>query len=169
MEFKIKYSDSLVLKISMAIIFGGLGLLNFISPVSKGGFLYHKWLIDALIAFLWLIQIYRPVYSSLFNKSILKVNEIYIYDSVADITYFWADIDEIYEQNSVLYITLHQPKHYLDKIGDPIRRWITKLRYKPVSKSHLFFISIDVVDFDPNDLLEVLNKYHITSMANKNP
>jgi hypothetical protein len=165
MDFKIRYSSFFKFKLANAIIWLGLAILDFVSPMNISELWHYKYLVEALTAFLWLLQIYRPLYSGLFNKPILTANEEYIYDFANDIIYYWKDISDVYEEKSSLFINLYPPNDYLNRIGNPVRRFITRLRFKPNRKRSLFFIDIDLVDVDRNDLLEILDNYSIKAMA----
>jgi hypothetical protein len=127
MEFKIRYGSYFLLRISMVIIRGGLGLLDFLSPLSNNGYLHYKWIVETVLSFLWFLQICRLFYLSLLKRSILTVNENYIGDFNYKIKYFWKDIKEIYEKRDHLFINLYHQEDYLDKIGNPVRRFVAKL------------------------------------------
>jgi len=132
-----------------------------IFPLVAVGFRHYTYIIFLSTAFLWFLRCYRQIYSALVGKDVLTVNESYIYDFIGDIKYYWKDVDEIYEMNSFLFIKLYEPEQYLEKIGNPFERLLVKLWFKPSSKKPSFFINIDTVAADPDDLLKILNDYSI--------
>jgi hypothetical protein len=164
MEFKVGYGNFFVFKIIMAVIFGGLGLLDFLSPISHTGFLQYKWVLETALSFLWILQIYRLIFLSVLKKPILTINERYLYDHNCKIRYWWKDIEEIYEKRGFLFIGLYCPKDYLDKIDEPIVRFVANLRFKLNRTKTLFFIHLETVEVDPNELLEILDDYSVKAI-----
>jgi len=103
-----------------------------------------------------------------YKRPALITTEDYIYDVVADIKYSRQDIEEIYEKNAYLYITLNAPMAYLNKIGDPVKRLIANIDYEPDSKETSYKINLDLIDIDQDTLWEILDDYDIKTIATEN-
>jgi len=166
MAFNFRFSFFLLLQLFLIAGMFCLAGLGIFSPVFKHGFLHYSYIIYTLTAFALISQIYRPTYAGLFAKPILVANENYIYDFNHDVKYYWKDIREVYKKGSFLFIKLYHPENYLDKIGNPQRRFVTKLWFKPNSKRSFFFINIDFVDADQALLLKKLDNYRIQALEN---
>jgi len=161
MSFKIRFGSYFINTIIIITCSTCVGLLDMISPLATGGFRHYTYVFAFLTAFLWLLQSYRQIYSALFGRNVLTVNASYIYDFVGDVKYYWKDIDEIYEEKSLLYINLYEPQNYLDEVGNPINRFRVKLWFKPDERKSSFVINIDYVAANPDELLKLLNEYSI--------
>jgi hypothetical protein len=165
---RIRYSGFFVFQI---LVIAGLLFvagLDFFHPVFKQGFFHYDYVIKILLALTFLIQIYRQVYAVIINKPILTVTDKYLYDFVFDIKYYWKDIVEIYEKNGHLFINLYYQEDYLNKIGNPLRRFVARRWFKPGRKKTLFFINLDIVEADPNKLLEIFENYRMSVFENEN-
>jgi hypothetical protein len=145
-----------------------LACLNFFSPIFKQGLLHYNYILYSLMAFTGLFTIYRPIYAVIIDKPILTVDESYIYDFNNDIKYDWKDIEKIYKKGRALYIKLYKPKDYLDKIGNPHRRFITRLWFKPNSKRSLFYIETNLAETNGNELLDILEKFRKQALSIEN-
>ncbi|WP_295798871.1 STM3941 family protein [Mucilaginibacter sp.] len=146
-----------IFAIIVAIFFA---IMNFISPIAKHGlshYLYIGWLLIAIARFL----IYRKyIYFGVKNKAVLTVDEICIYDMIKNTKYYWSDIKEVYEKNAYLYITLYNPVEYLNNFHSPIKKYFAKRRINSKKRTP-YYINIDVVNVNPNVLLELLDDYSI--------
>jgi len=156
MEFKIRYSNTFVMNIFAIVVASLFAIMNFISPIAKTGvshYLYIGWLLIAIFRFL----IYRKyIYFGVKNKTVLIVDETCIYDLIKNAKYYWRDIKEVYEKNAYLYIVLYDPADYLNNIQNPIKRfWAKSLTGS--KKRTPYNINIDVVNVNPNVLLEFLD------------
>ena len=159
MEFKTKTDLLFLLQILLVIGSLSVASLDLFAPVFKTGFLRYNYIVYYLLGITWLLKIYGQIYSSFIGKPILKVNENYLYDLNNDITYYWKDVDSLDIKRSFLIINLKQPSAYLDKIGNSFRRFLVKLLYTPNTTTTLFFINMDIIDGDKNELFEVINNY----------
>jgi len=166
MAFKIRYNGYFTTQLFLIKLFLLLFCLNFFWPFPRHDLSHYNYIFYALTAVALAIQIYRPIYAAITHKPILTVNDEYIYDFNFDIRYEWKDVEEFYEKNGLLYVNLYHPENYLNKIGNPHRRFVAKLWFKPERKKSLFIIKTDMIDEDGNDLLEILDDYSVKAMAN---
>jgi hypothetical protein len=131
-------------------------------------FLYTSYLSDSFkycwtlllgIALARLIVYRRYVYLTFYKKPILITNENYIYDVATETKYYWTDIEEVLIDNAYLYLTLYDPASYLNKIGDPVKRYFINLNYDPGKKRSPYRIDLDWIDLNQDDLLEILDDH----------
>ena len=147
-----------ILLIIMATV---MGLVDFLYPNFKDGFLHYSYILWIVIALARLITYYKPFYLSICKKTALAINAEYIDDFVSDIRYYWDDVKEIYEKNSYLYLKLYKPESYLSKIRSPLKRWTARVFYGAQTDRTPYVINIDLVDINPNVLLELMDDYSI--------
>lgn len=161
MEFKSRISYNFISKVLVAIIALCIAIFGvFKTSYISEGFVFI-YIAVFFIVILRLIMYRRYIYLHFFKKPVLVIDESYIYDVVAGIKYYLKDIDFVYENNAYLYIKLHYPAEYLNKIGDPIKRFILNVDYEPNAKETPYKINLDFVKVDLNVLLELLDDFTI--------
>jgi len=161
MEFKIYYSSAFIMDMFLMISAILLACLNFFSPVFKSGYLHYNYIPWLLIAIVKLFQ-YKKYIPFIFTESpIFTFNENYIHDKPNNIRYYWADVKAITKGYYLLNIWVYQPENYLSGFHNTIKRWRAKRMIKK-GKSP-YFINIDIIDANDNDLLAVLNEYRLAS------
>jgi len=160
MEFKIRYSNTFVMNIILMILALFMTGLDFFFPVFKEGFLHYQygaWLLLFLTSF---IQYRKYLFIGLTDKPVLIINEVYINDLARNTKYYWCDIREVYEKNGYLRIILYNPTNYLSSFHNAIKRFWAKHLVNSKKRTP-YIINIDVVDVNPNVLLELLDDYSI--------
>ncbi|MDB4923838.1 STM3941 family protein [Mucilaginibacter sp.] len=160
MEFKIRYSNTFVMNMSLIIIALLMASWDFISPTFQHGFLHYKYILWLVLALVRFLHYRKYIYLGLANKPVLIVNETYIYDLTKNIKYYWEDIKEVYERNAYLYINLYKPDDYLDNFHNPIKKLIAKNIIAAKDRTP-YNINIDLINVNPNVFLEILDDYSI--------
>lgn len=157
MEFKTKFSGNFIINMLLIVLATGMALFTFVISASAYGFLHYGYLIWASIAVFRLLKYYRWIYFAAINKTILAVNEEYIYDLVGNIKYYWKDIDEVFVENSYLHINLYQPEQYLDQLSLWVR-YTAEDNIIPNRKT-LYTIDLDMVNVNLDAFLHALDNY----------
>ena len=152
MEFKIKQSSTFAMNICLIILALGMAVFCFFVKNELFHYTYILWLFIAALR----LAVYKNYFLLIFrNRPVLEANEIYIFDLANNIKYYWEDIDEIYEDNAYLYLKLYNPNKYLEKIRNPLKRFIIGV------SGALFKINIDMVNINHLALIEILDNYSI--------
>ena len=153
MEFHTRISGTFVMNMIFILLAFCMAVYSAVYANLSHSFfryLYVVWLIIGLTRFM----IYRNYFNFVAGrKTILIVNETFIYDLANNIKYNWEDINSVNEDNAYLYINLRNPNEYMAGIKNPLKR----LRKRLTGES--FRINIDMVNVNPNVLLEILEEY----------
>ena|ERR1700761_7788254 len=163
MEFEVRYGNVFVMNlllIGLAIV---MAFLSFFGSFSGYGLLKYFCALWMLIAFVRYLSYRRYISLRYRHKPVLTVNEIFIYDAVKNIKYYWKDIEEVYENNLYLYIKLNNPASYIQYISNPYRKFMAKRAVKSQGETP-FTINMDMIKVNPNVLLETLDEYSVTSV-----
>ena len=159
MDFKIRPSGYLLIRVCTTAMFFLLAALNFFSPLNKTGLLRYNYVLYFVTAVLFALSIYRDLYFTLAGKTVLSIDENGIRDYCNDVVYKWSDVEATRQKHGYLYLTLYHPEDYLDKIGNRGYRRIKKLWYKPGGKHNEFLINIGLADADKDELSKLLHDY----------
>jgi len=126
---------------------------------------YHIWpWFWPTIALIFGFYLVKFLYKKLFNKPALVINELYILDNVNNVKYYWDDINEVIETDDFLYIYLYDPKKYLSKINNPVRRIGPVISLYFFKKRTPYQIGLHTIKInDRKEFLELLNNYSIAS------
>ncbi len=159
-EFKIRISNRLIMNVCLIILGSIMAVWSFFAFQHYAGVLRYVFIPWAIIALMRFSNYGKYLYTAVKGSPALIINENYIYDVVNNIKYNWKDIEEVYEENSYLYIDLCNPGNYAANISNPIKKMqITAGLGDNVATP--FKINIDVVNVDRTVLLELLDKYSI--------
>jgi hypothetical protein len=165
MEFKIRVSNSFVMNMCLVILASMMAIWSFFALRSNQGVLHYFFILWAVIALVRFSNYSRCLYIAVKGDPALVVNTSYIYDVVNNIKYYWKDVEELYDENSYLYINLHNPGNYAENISDPLRKMIITWRLSENATTP-FKINIDVVNVNNDVLLEILDNYSIQAEEN---
>lgn len=158
MEFKVRISNIFLLNMFLVVFALAMGTRYLISQQIAHGFWHYMYIGWFLIAAVRLIAYRKYLYKMLVGKPILAVNEVYINDLLNNIKYNWNDIKEVFEDEGYLYIILYKPEDYVEHINNPRKRSRAKNIINSGNETP-FRINIDMVDSDPNALLQLLDDY----------
>lgn len=167
MNFKIRFSNIFVMNLLLISLAFAMAFINFFHPSFKTGPLHYNYVIWALIALVRSITYYRPVYFAIAKKTVLGITDEYIDDFLSGSRYYWKDVKEIYEKNARLYLILYQSEEHLADIGSPIKRFFARIFYSSDPDKTPFIINIDLVNANPNALLELLDDYSIRAESKR--
>ena len=165
MDFKIRPSGSLLIRFFVTAACVVVAFLNIFLPVFKTGLLHYNYILYSLMSVAFTIQIYRELYFTFSNKTVLSINENYIHDYYNDVIYKWSDVEGIRQKHGYLYLKLYHPEEYLDKIGNLHYRWVKKLWYKPGGKHNEFLVNISLADAGKDELSKLLNEHSINTKS----
>jgi len=169
MEFKGRISFNFISKMLVVIVALGIAVFGiFKTSYNSDGYVFI-YIVFFFIAAIRPILYRRYIYLILCRKPVLVINESYIYDVATEIKYYLKDIDLVYEHNAYLYVRLHHPSEYLNKIGDPIKRFILNLDYEPNAKETPYKINLDLVKIDLNVLFELLDDFTAKATQSEKP
>ena len=164
MEFKIRQSNTFIMNMFMILLALAMAVFCFLHHNFKYRFFHYSYILWLVIALSrWIV--YRPyIYLMVKAKPVLIVNDVFVDDRARGIKYYWNDIEEIYEDNGYLFISLYQPVDYFAKINNPVKRYLTKLLYKPGSSPTPYKINIDMINVSPDALLQLLDDYSLQAL-----
>lgn len=121
------------------------------------------WIICTLFFGFHLIKF---LYRKLTKKPALIVNGSYILDNLNSIKYNWEDICEVVETTNFLYIYLYDPRKYLLKINNPLRRLEPIISLYFFKKRTPYQIGLHQIRIeDKKEFLEKLNEYSTASQG----
>jgi len=166
MEFKTRMSSTFIMNIFMIALALGMAVFSYFYKGFRYPIFNYSCILWLFIAYVRLMNYRRYIYLMLNGKPVLIVNENYIYDLAKDIKYYWQDIDEIFEENSYLYIKLHKPNEYLEKLEGGVKRFISDVFSNKYNTP--FVINADMVNVNSQALLEMLDNYSMESLTNEN-
>ncbi len=109
-----------------------------------------------------IIRNYRYIVLWIKNEAILEVNEVYIFDCVHRVKYFWDDIKEVMGEGQVLYISVHDTEMYLPQFKTQISRYY---HYSKARKA--FILPINCVKAKIDVLINTMNDYSIKAEETK--
>jgi hypothetical protein len=157
MEFKTRISSTFIMNMFLIALALGMAVISFFYASFRYPFFHYSYLIWLIIAYVRFRTYRRYIYLILNNKPVLIINESYVYDGAKKIKYYWKDIEEVYDDNAYLYLKLHNPEEYLNKLGNPANRFTSEV-FSNVHKTP-FVINTDMVNVNANVFLEILNNY----------
>jgi hypothetical protein len=100
------------------------------------------------------------------NKPAFTANISFIFDQYQNTKYYWEDIEEVIASDDYLQIKLTEPLKYLDKIGNPSRKFMKKLGYKLFKIKPSYSINIGILNIEKGgdeEFVEALNQFSITA------
>jgi hypothetical protein len=159
MDFKIRPSGLLLIRVVTAAMFFLLAALNFFSPINKAGLLHYNYVLYFVAAVMFALSIYRELYFTLSGKTVLSIDENCIRDYCNKVVYRWSDIETTRQKHGYLYLTLYHPEDYLDKIGSLHYRLVKKMWYKPGGKHNEFWVNVSLADISKDELSNLLHDY----------
>jgi len=158
MEFKARASNTFLMNMFLIAFALLMATGDFVRPPRPDGFWHYRYIGWLLIALTRFIACRKYLYFILTGKLVLVVNETFVHDLISNIKYNWTDIEEIYDKNAYLYIKLYHPTDYVKYIRNPFKKLWAKNVVKSADKTP-FKINMDIVNVNPNVLLQVLDEY----------
>jgi len=153
MEFQTRISGTFVMNMIFILLAFFMAAYSAVHPILSPSYFRYLFVVWLIIGLTRLIS-YRKYFNFVAGrKTILTVNESFIHDLANDIKYNWEDINSVYEDNAYLYINLHNPNDYVAAIKNPFKKLKKQLT------GELFRINIDMVNVNPNVLLDILDEY----------
>lgn len=164
MEFKIEGGRLFFMPLLIAALQVYLGIRLYFHPYSTHSiwdrYLFLGWW---FMAFASIHQRRQELKAYFFNKSVLIIDEEFIYDFLNDVKYYWKDIHEIVVDTTKIFpkleIELKNPDSYLAGIGTRSYRKHKERQLKKGRKLNPFVINLDYVKGNLDDMSEVLQSY----------
>jgi hypothetical protein len=166
MKYYFKLSWGFLWNIFGYLLFSFFAWIHVIGPrhSSVGSFDFYFYLsagiIWLLIIIIGLVRMYAIIGLVLKKHPLLEVNEVWLYDYVNDIKFYWDDIEEISNDEYVLLLKAYDPSKYLNQFRRPIDSF-----YSYSKKKKVFKISLDYIKADLKNLGETLNNFSIQALA----
>jgi hypothetical protein len=155
------------MNVLLIIVALAMAFANFFHPIFTSGLLHYNYLIWASIALIRSVSYYKPIYFVITKKPVLNVTHESIDDFITGTRYCWKDIKEIYEKDAYLHLILYKPEAYLINIKNPIKRLFAKIFHSSDPDKTPFIVNIDLVDANPDALLELLDDYSIMAESKR--
>jgi len=165
MDFKIRLSGSLIVRVCTTAIFFLLAALNFFSPLVRSGLLQYIYVLYFVTAVMSALLIYKDLYFTFSKKTVLSIDENCIRDYYNDVVYNWSDVEGTRQKYGYLYLKLYRPEDYLNKIGNWHYRMIKKLWYKPGGKHNEFLVNIGLADAHKDELSKLVADYCVNNKS----
>ncbi len=151
MEFYVRQSGAFVLNILMAVIAGFMAAFSLVWFWNSIGFLHYSFIVWLTLALVRGYNYFNYFVLSINKKPVLIINEICISDEANQIKYYWQDILGLTEQNLYLYIKVKNPDAYLQRISNPVRKFIIGV------SGPSFRLNLDLIKCEPEVLIELID------------
>ncbi|MES2112914.1 MAG: STM3941 family protein [Bacteroidota bacterium] len=167
MEFKARASNTFLMNMFLIAFALLMAASDFAQPPKPDGFWHYRYIGWLLISMARLFVYWKYLYILLTGKLVLSVNEVSVQDLVKNIKYNWNDIKEIYDENGYLYLKMYMPADYVRYIKNPIKRLRAMKSDINLSNQTPFKINMDMVNVNPNVLLQLLDDYSVLASDTK--
>jgi hypothetical protein len=115
------------------------------------------WVLKAIVDFPGQFTI---IWLAIKKQLLFEANEVYLYDHVSGIKFYWDDIEEVNNEEFVLHVKMHDPSKYLTQFKNPIDRFNYYSKKKKV-----FIINLSNLKADYKNLEQTLNDFSIQALT----
>ena len=150
-EFDVRQSGAFVFNILLVVIAGFMAVFSLLFFWHATGFMHYSFILWLIIALIRGYNYFNYFVLSINKKPVLIINNTCISDEANQIKYYWDDILAMTEENLYLYIKVKNPEAYLQRIGNPVRKFIVGI------SGPRFRLNLDLIKCDPEVLIELID------------